>query len=68
MCSNAHEDFPAMLAEAMDVIDAAGGDVAKAALRLCCTTSQLIKFVKENSAAIDEVNRQRLQRGMHALH
>jgi hypothetical protein len=67
-CSPTHEDFPAMLAEAMDVIESVGLDVPKAALRLCCTTSQLIKLVKDHPAALESLNRQRAERGMHGLH
>jgi hypothetical protein len=57
-----------MLAEAMDVIESVGLDVPKAALRLCCTTSQLIKLVKDHPAALESLNRQRAERGMHGLH
>lgn len=66
-CSPTHEDFPAMLAEALDVIEGSGFDVPKAALRLCCTTSQLIKLVKDHPAAFESLNRQRAERGMHGL-
>lgn len=66
-CSPSHEDFPAMLAEALDVVEASHGDVARAALRLECTTSQLVKFIKDHPSAFIELNRARQARGEHPL-
>ena len=66
-CSPEHDDYPAMLAEALDVIAAARWDVAKAALRLGSTTSQLIKLVKDHPAALRYLNEQRRARGEHEL-
>lgn len=62
-----HRDYPSLLAEAMDVIAAAAWDPKKAALRLECTPSQLIKLVKDHPPAFERWNRERTQRGMHAL-
>ncbi len=67
VCNPRHEDFPALLAEAMDVIAACNWDEKKASLRLCCTVSQLIKLVKDHPAAMEEWNRQRGERGEHVL-
>ena len=39
-----HEDFPALLAEALDFLHAVEADVRKAATYLQCTSSQLVKF------------------------
>ena len=68
VCNPTHTDFPALLAEALDVITAASLDVPKAALRLCCTTSQLIKLVKEHPQAVEVLNRARHAAGMSPLH
>jgi len=67
VCNPTHEDYPSLLAEALDVIESASLDVGKAALRLCCTTSQLIKLVKDHAHALEVLNRRRVAAGMHAL-
>ncbi len=51
-----HDDFPALVAEALDSIAALDADVAQAARRLRCTTSQLVRFVKKEPRAIALVN------------
>lgn len=66
-CNPEHADYPAMLAEAMDVIHAAGWDVKRASLRLCCSQSQLVKLVKDFPAAFARMNIARVERGLHAL-
>jgi hypothetical protein len=66
-CSERHADFPAMLAEAMDAIDAKEYDVRRAAAALGCSTSQLIRFVARVPEALTQVNAQRTQRGLHRL-
>ncbi len=58
-----HPDAPAMLAEALDMIEACRADVAKAARRLDVTTSQLVKLLKIEPKALEQVNRARQQRG-----
>lgn len=63
-----HEDFPALLAEALDAISAADFDLKPAAERLTVSTSQLLKFLKDEPRALQFVNRERTQRGVHALH
>ncbi|MFN9718865.1 MAG: peptide chain release factor family protein [Planctomycetota bacterium] len=67
LCSERHMDFPAMLAEAMDAIDAKEYDVRRAAAALGCSTSQLVRFVAKIPEALAEVNLQRSQRGLHRL-
>jgi len=62
-----HRDLPAMLAEAMDHIAHFRWDVAKAAQWLECSTSQLVKLLKHEHAAIEQVNRERQRRGMRRL-
>lgn len=66
-CNPEHEDYPALLAEALDVIAAAGWDAKRAALRLGVTASQLVKLVKDHPAALVRWNRERAALRMHAL-
>ncbi|MEM1330022.1 MAG: peptide chain release factor-like protein [Planctomycetota bacterium] len=65
--SERHHDFAAMLAEAMDHVWAAGLEPRKAAIRLCCTPSQLLKLLAKHPPALGELNRARTERGKHAL-
>lgn len=66
-CSPEHVDFPSLLAEALDVIAASGFEPKKAALRLSCSASQLIKFVKDHPPALEMWNRSREERQLHPL-
>jgi len=65
--STGHRDFPAMLAEALDVIEACGLDVKQAGVRLECSASQLIKLVKEHPPAWGVLNEKRAAAGLHPL-
>jgi hypothetical protein len=56
-----HVDFPAMLAEALDVIAAHHGDVKSAAASLGCTASQLLRLLRVRHDALVLVNRWRTQ-------
>ena len=62
-----HDDFPALLAEALDVIARCDFDVKSAAQFFNVSTSQLIKFVKCEPRAASWINRERQARGLHAL-
>ena len=62
-----HEDFPALLAEALDVIAVAKSDVAAAAQYLGVTSSQLIKLLKLQPEALVGVNQQRTDHGLSIL-
>ncbi len=66
-CNDEHQDFPAMLAEAMDNLWQCELDPAKAAARLLCTPSQLIKLLRKHPPAIIALNAARAQRGQHAI-
>lgn len=66
-CNPDHEDFPSMLAEALDVIAACGWDPRKAGLRLECSASQLIKLAKDHPPALLAWNRAREDAGLHVL-
>ena len=65
--SGKHEDFPALLAEAFDTIEAADFDLPTAAERLRCTASQLVKLLAQEPAALVRLNSQRAERGLRPL-
>jgi len=65
--SREHDDLPALMAEALDVIADTDADLKAAAATLGCTASQLVKLVKKESRAMMLVNRWRRQHGLHPL-
>ena len=65
--SLSHDDFPVILAEALDTIAAKQGDVKEAAEALQCTASQLIKLLNAEPRALALVNRWRERRDLHPL-
>jgi hypothetical protein len=65
--SAAHDDFPALLAEALDVLAACGGDPKPSAATLGCTPSQLVRLLKLDSRALVLVNEWRVDRKLHPL-
>jgi len=62
-----HEDFPALLAEALDVLAACDMDVQRSAAVLHCTPSQLTKFLKLEPRALAQINARRRQLGLRSL-
>ena len=62
-----HADFPALLAEALDIIAGCRHDVAKAARSRGLSTSQLLKLLKKHPPAFEQVNQQREKRGQHTF-
>ena len=65
--SPTHDDFPAILAEALDTLAACDFDPKPASEALGCSVSQLVKLLQKEPQAIAQVNRQRQQRGEHFL-
>lgn len=65
--SPTHDDYPAMLAEALDVVFACGLDMPAAAARLCCSASQLLKLVKDHPPALVLLNAHRAASGLRVL-
>src|SRR5687768_2032354 len=65
--STGHDDFPAMLAEALDVIEAHALDIKEAAAALGCTATQLTKLLKDEPRAFLQINRRRRKLGLHPL-
>jgi hypothetical protein len=61
-----HEDFPALLAEALNRIVACEWNVTSAAEQLQATTSQIVRLLKHEPRATTLVNRERQQRNMRS--
>lgn len=66
-CNHDHRDYPAMLAEALDVIWNASLDMKRAAIRLGCTRSQLIKLIAKEPRALAVLNEAREAKGKNPL-
>lgn len=62
-----HDDYPIILAEALDCILVAKFDVVDAAKKLQVSTSQLIKLLKAEPAAFEWLNRQRDSLKLHRI-
>jgi len=62
-----HDDFPALLAEALDTITHFQFDIKAAGQFLQCTSSQLIKFFKKEPRAFALINLKRHESGLHPL-
>lgn len=62
-----NSDYPALLAEAMDVIVARNFDVAGAAGMLGITMSQLARLLRHHKRAFGIVNEERIARGLPKL-
>lgn len=66
-CSESHRDFPALLAEALDAVDAKEYDVRRAAAALGCSATQLVRFIAKHSDAWAALNTERVSRGLSRL-
>ncbi|MFQ5731788.1 MAG: peptide chain release factor family protein [Planctomycetaceae bacterium] len=62
-----HADFPALLAEAMDLLASCGFEMQPAAERLGTSASQLIKLLRKEPAALRTVNIHRATGGLRRL-
>jgi hypothetical protein len=62
-----HDDFPALLSEALDVLAEVDHDPKRAAAALECSPSQLVKFLKDEPRAFALINDHRRQAGLHPL-
>ncbi|QDV35468.1 peptide chain release factor family protein [Tautonia plasticadhaerens] len=67
LVSPRHDDFPALLAEALDELQDADADVKRAADRLGCSASQLVKLLKLEPRALKRVNDRRDELGLRPL-
>ena len=62
-----HDDYPAMLAEALDALGAHDYEPARAARSLDCSATQLVKLIKAEPTAMRAMNEHRDRRGLHPL-
>jgi hypothetical protein len=62
-----HDDFPAVLAEALDALNLYGDDLAATAEALGLTRSQLVKLLAKAPAALNALNERRRERGERPL-
>lgn len=62
-----HDDFPALLAEALDVLALTGFDPKGVGEQLGISSSQLVKLLKLEPKAFERVNAERVKLGAHAL-
>lgn len=67
MVNPGHDDFPALLAEALDVLEDRNHDVKLAAEVLGCSSTQLIKLLAAEPRALGLLNAQRAREGLHPL-
>ncbi len=65
--SGEHDDFPAVLAEALDFLEATELDVPAAARRLGVSASQLLRLIRSEPAAWTWLTRKRLERSLPPL-
>ena len=63
--STSHDDFPALLAEALDALAATDWAAPATAEQLGVSTSQLVKFLKQEPRALALLNGQQTERGLH---
>src|SRR4051794_4884498 len=62
-----HEDFPSLLAEALDCLCTLAFDVKKCAQRLGTSSSQLVRLLKLEPDALTYVNEQRAKQALKPL-
>ena len=63
----AHADFAPLLAEALDWLAALDWDITRAAERLQCTASQLVKLLACEPRSLSRLNTARKERGFRPL-
>jgi hypothetical protein len=62
-----HDDYPTLVAEALDRLEASGWQMAPAARELGVSTSQLVRLLAKSPAAWTTINRLRTTHGLAAL-
>lgn len=65
--SSEHDDFPALLSEALDVLETCEDRLPDAAAFLGCSASQIVKFLKSAPEAFVLLNARRASKGLRAL-
>lgn len=66
-CNDSHRDFPSLIAEAMNAVDAKSFDVRLAAAALGCSTSQLVRFIAKAPEAFLAFSEGREKAGLRRL-
>lgn len=66
-CNTDHDDFAPLLAEALDVISDRAWHLSGAAEQLGISTSQLVKFLKQEPRAMLLVNQHRQRSGLRPM-
>ncbi len=67
VCSATHRDHATLIAEALDVIAACNWDTKRAAVRLGCTQTQMVRMLADHPPALAKLNTERTDRGMRPL-
>jgi hypothetical protein len=62
-----HNDYPSLLAEALDVLARHEWELPAAAGQLGISTSQLVRLLRHEPAAFGKLNRERRRIGLHVL-
>lgn len=62
-----HVDFPALLAEVLDVLEQKKWEPKRAGILLGVTASQIVKFLRHEPRALSMVNAKRQTAGQHTL-
>ncbi|HND54225.1 MAG TPA: peptide chain release factor-like protein, partial [Pirellulaceae bacterium] len=62
-----HDDFPALLAEALDQLHHSADDIARAAELLKISKSQFVKLLGLEPSALVQVNARRIAKGLKRL-
>jgi hypothetical protein len=65
--SDEHDDFPALLAEALDVLEGTEMEIKEAAVRLGCSPSQLVRFFQLEPRAMAAINEHRRAKNLRPL-
>ena len=65
--SSQHEQFPAVLSEAMDALEAHDWDAKVSSRWLGCSMTQLVKLLRRWSPALQQLHDQRRKRGLARL-
>jgi len=63
-----HDDFPAILAEALDMLEVLNQDCKGAAIALQSSSSQLVRLLKLEPRALVRLNQNRKAAGLHPIY
>ncbi|MCE9589806.1 MAG: peptide chain release factor-like protein [Planctomycetes bacterium] len=66
-CNPRHDDFPSLLAEALDTLAIHADDPAAASQSLGVSPTQFVKFIGREPRALASLNARRAAAGLHAL-